>query len=73
MTEKQSQSPLELELPEKVTKKNKGYYISTDIIQYIKDEADRLDVSENDIFTAIVRCYQKMATIDGEGGPAYET
>ncbi len=70
--------PIELELPEKSTKKRKGYYIPQDIIDYIKDESTRLttaenDVSENDVLTAIVRCYQKTSTIDGEGGAAYIT
>lgn len=77
MTDNKGQQPLELELPPKSTKKRKGYYIPKDIIKYIKDESDRLTtddniVSENDVFTAIVRCYQKTAIIDGEGGPAYD-
>ena len=84
MTDNKGQQPLELELPPKSTKKRKGYYIPQDIIKYIKDESDRLStpgppgtekniVSENDVLTAIVRCYQKMSVIDGEGGPAYDT
>lgn len=52
------QAPLDLEIPKKVVKKNKGYYLSEDIIQFIKDEAKRLGCSENDIFTAIVVQYQ---------------
>ena len=83
MSINQGQQPLELELPEKSTKMRKGYYIPKDIIDYIKNESDRLStpgspgtkkkiVSENDVLTAIVICYQKMATIDGEGGPAYD-
>mgnify|MGYP003631019676 CR=1 FL=1 len=77
MSINQGQQPLELELPLKSTKKRKGYYIPRDIIKYIKDESDRLTteeniVSENDVLTAIVRCYQKTANIEGEGGPAYD-
>ena len=72
MSNKQCQQPLELEIPEKVAKKKKGYYIPVWIINFIKDESDRLGVSENDIFTAIVRCYQKTSVITTEGGPAYE-
>ena len=77
MSKNQGQQPLELELPPKSTKKRKGYFLPQDVIDYIKDESERLTepgkiVSENDVFTAIVRCYQKTATIDGEGGPAYD-
>jgi len=74
-----NQMPIELELPEKSTKKRKGYYLPQDIIDYIKDESERLStvkkdpVSENDVFIAIVRCYQKTSTIDGDGGAAYIT
>ena len=83
MSTNQGQQPLELELPEKSTKKKKGYYLSQEIIDYIKDESDRLSipgspgtkkkiVSENDVLTAIIICYQKMTVIKGEGGPAYD-
>ena len=78
MAKDKGQQPLELELPKKSTKKRKGYYIPKEIIDYIKAESDRLTtddniVSENDVLTAIVICYQKTATIDGDGGAAYET
>ena len=70
MSINKGQQPLELELPKKSTKKRKGYYIPLEIIEYIKDEADRLTkpkkpVSENDVLTAIVRCYQKTSTSKG--------
>ncbi len=52
------QQALDLEIPKKVQKKSKGYYISLDHIQFIKDEADRLVCSENEIITAIIVQYQ---------------
>ena len=52
------QQALELEIPKKVQKKNKGYYLAHSIIDFIKDESKRLKCSENDIFTAIVVQYQ---------------
>ena len=78
MSISKGQQPLELELPKKSTKKRKGYYLDLDIIDYIKGQADDVSteddaVSENDVLTAIVRCYQKTATIDGESGAAYES
>ncbi len=77
MSTDKGQEPLELELPKKSTKMRKGYYIPKDIVEYIKDESDRLTtddkfVSENDVFIAIVRCYQKTSMIDGDGGAAYD-
>lgn len=76
----------EKELPRKVIKKTKGYYLPIDVIEFVKDESARLSIkpdpekkivgeliSENDVLTAIVRCYQKTSMIDGDGGPAYET
>jgi len=84
MSINKGQQPLELELPDKSTKMRKGYYIPKEIIKYIKDESDRLTikadpskgikakiVSENDVLTAIVICYQKMTVIDGDDKPAY--
>lgn len=52
------QMSLDLEIPKKVTKKQKGYYIPVAMIQFIKDEAERLGCSQNDIFTALVVQYQ---------------
>ncbi len=52
------QQALDLEIPKKVQKKNKGYYLGEDIIQFVKNEAKRLKCSENAIFTAIVVQYQ---------------
>ena len=76
----------EKELPRKVIKKTKGYYLPIDVIEFVKAESARLSikpdpekkivgelVSENDVLTAIVRCYQKTSMIDGDGGPVYET
>jgi hypothetical protein len=62
-----TEEKLVLELPEKVLKKQKGYYIGEDIIDFIKDEAQRLSepfapVSENTVLTAIVNFYRTHRT-----------
>lgn len=62
------QQALNLEIPKKVLKKNKGYYLDDDIIMFIKGEAKRLKCSENAIFTAIVVQYQD--SIGYKGGAA---
>jgi len=62
------QMPLDLEIPKKVVKKNKGYYLAEDIIQFVKDEAKRLKCSENDVFTAIVVQYQDSIGYKAEDG-----
>lgn len=72
MSKNTGQQALDLELPKKIAKKNKGYYLPEEIIDFVKDEAKRLDASENDVFTAIVRYYQKSYNLDGTGAD-YET
>lgn len=72
MSVNKGQQPLDLELPPKSNKQRKGYYLPPDVIDYVKGESDRLSspdgpganqgkVSENDVLTAIIRSYQKMA------------
>lgn len=71
MTAKQGHQLIKLFLPEKSTKKRKGYYIPQDVIDFIKSVADKLSapgpsgskkelVSENDVLTAIIRSYINM-------------
>ena len=62
------QQALDLEIPKKVAKKNKGYYLAESIIQFIKDEAKRLNCSENDVITAIVVQYQDSIGYKAEDG-----
>jgi len=78
MSTDKPQSGIELELNRKVAKKSKGYYLPVTVIDFIKSEAERLTtpdspVSENAVLVAIVKCYQNVATIDGdEFSAAYE-
>lgn len=58
-TSDDSQMSLDLEIPERVPKKSKGYYIPETQIQAIKDTADDLGKSENEILTAIIHFYYK--------------
>ena len=51
----------------KSSKKNKNFYLSTDVINFVKDEAKRLSnpkkkifVSENAVLTAIVEFYRSQ-------------
>ena len=53
------QMSLELEIPEKIPKMNKGYYIPIKLIQDIKDTAEEAGESENTILTAIINFYYK--------------
>ena len=53
-----------LRIPVKKKKRNKGYYLSEEVIEFIKSESKRLStklkpVSENEVFTAIVNFYQE--------------
>tara|TARA_R110002096_G_C14661910_1_gene728301 strand:- start:2057 stop:2302 length:246 start_codon:yes stop_codon:yes gene_type:complete len=77
MSKNKGQQPLDLDIPKKIAKKNKGYYLpEEEIIDFVKDEAKRLKTSENEVLVAIVRFYQKAQkanTIDGDAGAAYDT
>ena len=53
------QMNLELEIPEKVPKMTKGYYLPEKLIQDIKDTAEEAEESENTILTAIINFYYK--------------
>ena len=52
------QQALDLKIPKKVVKKQKGFYLAESMIKFIKDEATRLKCSENDVITAIIVQYQ---------------
>lgn len=51
-------SQMKLDLPDKVSKKQKGFYIEETIIDFIKNESIRLGVSENVLLVSIVKFYQ---------------
>lgn len=57
--EKKGQMNLDLVIPEKIKKKMKGYYLSVDLIKFVKDEAKELDTSENVLLAAIIEFYQR--------------
>ena len=64
MTDKNTTKIPDIYIPKKVFKKQKGYYLSETIIEFIKDEAERQSddghiVSENDTITAIINFYIK--------------
>lgn len=77
MSKDTGQHPLELELPKKILKKNKGYYLPQDVIDFIKDVSSartkpKQPVSENDVLVAIVRFYQKASNLDANTGASYD-
>jgi len=56
----------DLNIPDKIVKKQKGYYIDVKLIKFIKLKAQRLTteaggekVSENDVLTAIINFYRE--------------
>lgn len=49
---------LEIELPERIEKRQKSYYIPKDVIEFLKKEAERLGASENDVLTGVVNFYR---------------
>jgi hypothetical protein len=61
---KEPQLSLGLDLPERIEKKLKGYYLPLSTIKFVKDEAKRLStkkvpVSENVLLKAIIDFYYK--------------
>jgi len=53
---------LVLDIPKQSPKKPKGYYLSQDIINFVKNEAEAYKVSENDVLTAIINYYRALKT-----------
>ncbi len=59
----------DLKIPERSTKKSKGYYLDMDTINFIKQEAIQLSsvydeyVSENEVLIAIVKFYKENSKV----------
>ena len=54
---------LDFKLPTKIEKKQKGFYIAVSTITFVKDEADRLGISENEFLEALVNFYKANADL----------
>ena len=52
------QMPLDLEIPEKIAKRNENYYLSEEIITYITNEANKRNISRPVLLTAIINFYR---------------
>jgi len=52
------QLKLDLEIPEKIRKKNETYYLDKDTIEYIINEAERRGLSKNVLLIAIINFYR---------------
>ena len=59
MTEKSKK--LNLNLPVKSVKKQKGFYLEMGVIDFFKEESTKLKVSENVLLTALVDFYKSNA------------
>jgi len=52
---------LDLKLPKKSVKKQKGFYLEIGVIEFFKEESAALEVSENILLTALVDFYKSNA------------
>ncbi len=56
-----SRNKLNFELPKRIEKKQKGFYVAVATIKFVKDESARLEVSENEFLEALVKFYKAHA------------
>lgn len=58
MSDSKKKLELELSIPEKVEKRQKGYYFSSELHDFVSEEAKKRQISDNVVLAAMIEFYR---------------